>query len=180
MANFRTPRRTGLVLRGGKQVRETLWVPIAPTSTTITGGGSSLVYTASAAEDALRPYTVTRTRLYMSIVSDQVAATEPQMAAVGFCVVSDQASAIGITAVPTPVTDLESDAWYLHQFIANAFTLLSSVGFQEGSNQFINIDSKAMRKVEDGFDNIGVIEAPLTLSQGVVVTLAGRQLLKLH
>jgi len=41
------------------------------------------------------------------------------------------------------------------------------------------VDSKAMRKVEDGFDNIATIERGGT-SSGVEVTTAGRQLLKLH
>ncbi len=166
--------------RLGAQRRETLWAPIAPLNTTITGGGSSLIYTAGATEDALRPYTVVRTHLYLSIHSDQQVASENQIIAIGFAVVSDQASAIGVTAVPTPVTDLDSDAWYLHQFISGVFTLATAVGINGPGNSSTNVDSKAMRRVEDGFDNIVTIEAVTTLSDGVNVVTAGRQLLKLH
>jgi len=165
--------------RLGAQRRETLWAPIPFTQTTITGSGVALVATASAAEDALRPYTIVRTHLHMSILSDQVVAAEEQIVAVGMGVVSDQASAIGATAIPTPVTDLGSDVWYLHHWLMNSFTLLSAVGFQDAGNQQETYDSKAMRRVEDGFDNFLAIEAPAS-SDGVVVSLMGRQLLKLH
>ena len=164
----------------GAPRRETLWAPIAPTRTAINGGGSALIASASASEDALRPYTVIRTHLYCSIVSDQVIASEDQMVAVGLAIVSDQASAIGITAVPTPITDLESDAWYLHQWLVNGVTFLDATSLQSNVNKSATWDSKAMRRVEDGFDNILVIEAPATISDGMDVILAGRQLLKLH
>jgi hypothetical protein len=146
---------------------------------TLTSTGTALLYTASAAEDALRPYTVIRTHLYLNIASDQVVASESGLMAVGFAVVSDQASAIGITAVPTPITDLDSDAWYLHQFLSTQFTLLSAVGFTGGTNKEINVDSKAMRRVEDGFDNIVTVEVSAG-SDGIAIETAGRQLLKLH
>ena len=161
-------------------VRETLWVPIDPLISVLAAANAvGLVYTASAAEDALRPYTIIRTHLYLSIISDQTLAIEDQIMAIGFCVVSDQASAIGVTAVPTPITDLGSDAWYLHQFAQNQFVIGDSTGFQDGGNRVQEVDSKAMRKVEDGFDNIVTIEAS-GASEGILVSTMGRQLLKLH
>jgi len=173
-------RKSGFVRRHGRMVRETLWAPIPPEINVMSGVGfSALLYTASAAEDALRPYTIIRTHLHVSIVSDQLIASEEQFLAIGACIVADQASAIGVTAVPTPVTDLESDAWYLHQFVQNTFTLLDSTGYQDGGNRVIQIDSKAMRKVEDGFDNIITMEGAVG-SEGAFVSTAGRQLLKLH
>jgi len=173
-------RKSGFVRRNNRMVRETLWVPIAPEGNVLpAAGNSTMIYTASAAEDALRPYTIVRTHLQIGILSDQLIATETQLIAIGFCVVSDQASAIGVTAVPTPVTDLGSDAWYLHQFCVNDFSFLDSTGFQDGGNKVWDVDSKAMRKVEDGFDNVVVIESA-SISDGVLVTTAGRQLLKLH
>jgi len=142
-------RKSGFVRRRGVMVRETLWAPIPVVESSI--GGAALIYTATAAEDALRPYTVIRTHLFISIISDQAIASEVQNVAIGFCVVSDQASAIGVTAVPTPIADLGSDAWYLHQFIMNDFTFRDATGAQSAANQWIQVDSKAMRKVEDGF-----------------------------
>jgi len=174
-------RKSGFVRRHGRMVRETLWAPIPLEVNTLnTGGDAILIYGATAAEDALRPYTVVRTHLYLSIVSDQLAALEEQICAIGFCIVSDQASAIGVAAVPTPITDLGSDAWYLHQIISSTFVVGDATGFQDGGNKDMNVDSKAMRKVEDGFDNVVTIESLVTVSEGVRVTTGGRQLLKLH
>ena len=172
-------RKSGFVRREGRMRRETLWVPIPPVSTNITGSGTSLIYTASAAEQALRPYTIVRTHLFLEFESDQLAATEDWWAAIGFAVVSDQASAIGVTAVPTPITDLGSDAWYLHQFGKGAILFGDLTGFQASTGKQVQVDSKAMRKVEDGFDNIVTIES-FTGFSGVAVATAGRQLLKLH
>ncbi len=172
-------RKSGFVRRHGRMVRETLWAPIPIEVNALGGSGVALLYTASAAEDALRPYTIVRTHLTFQIVSDQTIASESQEMAIGFCVVSDQASAIGVTAVPTPITDLESDAWYLHQFLYNDFVLLDSTGFQDAGSRFLQVDSKAMRKVEDGFDNVVTIES-FSGSDGMIVVTAGRQLLKLH
>ena len=42
-----------------------------------------------------------------------------------------------------------------------------------------NIDSRAMRKVEDGFDIVSVVEAGL-IGNGCRVKLGGRMLVKLH
>ncbi len=165
--------------RLGSQRRETLWTPIAPAIINLTATGTSLAYSASAAEQALRPYTIIRTHLHLSIVSDQVIAQEDQHMAIGFAVVSDQAQAIGITAVPTPITDLDSDAWYLHHFLSNEFCFITGVGFNSGGNQQVEVDSKAMRRVEDGFNNVVTLEVA-SFSDGMSITTAGRQLLKLH
>ncbi len=165
--------------RLGAQRRETLWTPIPLAVSVITGDGVALVASATAAEDALRPYTIIRTHLHVDIVSDQRSADEQQFIAVGMASVSDQAVSIGVSAVPTPVTDLASDAWYVHQWVTANFVFLTGIGFTSPSSRVIDIDSKAMRKVEDGFSNILVLEAQ-TLSEGAFVTTCGRQFFKLH
>ena len=117
MANIRTARRSGLVLRGGRQRRESLWTDLAPAALTMSASGGTISHTPNAALLALRPFTVVRSRGAMYLRSDQSAAVEFQTAAWGGCVVSDEALAIGVTAVPTPVTELASDLWFIHQFI---------------------------------------------------------------
>jgi len=179
VANIRTQRRTGLVLRGGRDRRDTLWTPIPVNQTALTGTNATFVAQASTATDALRPYTIVRTRLYVGAHSDQSIAAESWLFAVGMCIVSDQAAAIGITAIPTPVTDLASDAWYLHQFMSGAYGFSSAIGNEEIGLYRLNIDSRAMRKVEDGFDNALVVESSSGF-EGVIIDTAGRQLLKLH
>ena len=90
--------------------------------------------------------------------------------------VSDQAVAIGVTAVPTPDTDRGSDLWYVFEEIFGEFVFISGVGTQE-RGQLHRFDSKAMRKVEDGQDIITVAESPNTSAK---IQVAVRCLIKLH
>jgi len=143
---------------------------------------AALILSLSAAGLALRPFTVIRTRLHFSVRSDQSAASENFDAAIGCAVVSDQAAAIGITAVPTPFTDLGSDLWFVHQIIDGHFLFISGVGVEGNSNSptgGMDVDSKAMRKVNGDQDLVTVIENS-GLSSGTQVYAAGRQLIKLH
>ncbi len=96
------------------QRRTTSWLDIAIGAQALGAGGAAIIQVMSAGFLAKRPFTVVRTHLEVLFQSDQVAATETQLGAIGLCVVSDQAAAIGITAVPTPDTDLASDLWYLN------------------------------------------------------------------
>jgi hypothetical protein len=59
----------------------------------------------------------------MAISSDQFAQSESQIGAIGLAVVTDQAVGIGVTAVPTPITDLSSDSWFLHRFSGTSSTV---------------------------------------------------------
>ncbi len=129
---------------------------------------------------ALRPFTVVRTRGYLYTRSDQTAAAEDQSFAYGECVVSDQASAIGVTAVPTPITDGDSDLFYLFQLLKTSSGILSgtSVGVRGAG---IEIDSRAMRKVNGDQDLITVVESDLAgVTAGQVVATFSRLLVKLH
>jgi len=178
LANIRTGRRSGLVLRGGKNRRESLWA-VTPTSTVSIGspGLAILAFSLTAAGLALRPFTVVRHRLVWFARSDVVTGGEVWGGAVGGCVVSDQASAIGVTAVPTPITDQQSDLWYFYeqQFGRFGGTQVEEVGRQ------MQIDSKAMRKVEEGEDLIIVLEtAAVTEGASMVSVIGGRFLIKLH
>ncbi len=103
MANIRSARRSGLVLRGGRNIRETLWADVTPTLTTFAAGATpGFINITGAFLLSIRPWTVVRVRGVMHLMSDQEAASEQQALAYGVCVVSDQAAAIGITAIPTP------------------------------------------------------------------------------
>ncbi len=178
MANIRTARRSGLVLRGGRQRRESLWLAIGETSTALAAANTAaLVATLNAAALALVPFTVVRTRLAWSMRSDQSAATEVQEVGIGMSVVSTQATAVGVTAVPTPFTDLDSDLFYLHEIWLSTFLVVTGAGFFDYGSR--NIDSKAMRKVEDGQDIILTLENG-GASSGSTSLTAGRFLIKLH
>ena len=164
------------VVRSRGPRRTTTWFDIPPTSTIMTASGGTLVSVLNAAALALRPFTIVRTHLLVHITSDQLAADEIQMAAVGFAVVSDQASAAGVGSIPTPVTENGSDLWFLHQFVINEFALNSAIGFDANAGHQYLIDSKAMRKVDIGQDVVQVAEQ--TTFNGVIVNMAGRMLVK--
>jgi len=127
-----------------------VWLGLGPDQTIIaTPSTASLILTLNAAADALRPFTVMRTRFEISMDTDQNVASEGYGAAYGLCVVSDQASAIGVSAVPTPITDIGSDLWFVYGAINGDLLLNTAVGFTGGSSTRIreNVDSKAMRRV---------------------------------
>ena len=173
--------RKGFVTRGNRQVRETLWLGIAAMINTLAGANNAvLMNTSSAAILALRPFTVIRTRGFIGIRSDQGAASESFDAAIGFSVVSDQALAIGVTAVPTPFTDQGSDMFFAYEALMGRFLFISGIGVDPGGLMpWIHYDSKAMRKVNDSQDIAFTLENS-GVSAGVAVHHTGRMLVKLH
>ncbi len=158
--------------------RETTWLDLIPTQATLPSAGSaSLLFTLSTLELAMRPFTVVRTHLEIALFSDQAAAIEVQRAGVGIAVVSDQAVGIGITAIPTPITDMESNLWFLHQLI---YADESALTDRTRPEKTMSIDSKAMRKVEIGDDLVVVVESVVTISSGSIFVVGGRILIKNH
>ena len=156
--------------------RETDWGSIDITSTTL-ASGAVIIGSLNAAALAMRPFTIVRTYVELYMISDQAGAVETQAAAYGVAVVSEQASAIGVTAVPTPVTDMASDLWFVHQVMFGD----SSPGLTDRSltGAHYQIDSKAMRKVNADEDIVFVLEQG-GIGGGIIVKDGGRFLIKLH
>jgi len=65
-------------------------------------------------------------------------------------VVSDTALALGITALPGPVTDIANDGWFFHQPINQRFVFDSATGTQPAAATRYTQDNKAKRIVHDG------------------------------
>ena len=172
--SFSRPARPA---RGTRRLTD--WGSIGPFTDAVTGTGTNLVATLNAAGLALRPFTIVRTHLAWSVTSDQTAATEDQQIAVGMAVVSEQAAAAGVGSVPTPITDLGSDLWFLWDYIAASFLFISGVGFSPELAHTRYVDSKAMRKVNADQDLAIVLEAPSS-SDGMGIHMIGRFLVKLH
>ena len=160
--------------------RESQWLELAPNRVTLAVANTAvLMNSLTVAEKALRPFTIVRTRGLLYAESDQSAANEFWHVAYGMAVVSDQAEVIGVTAIPTPQTDRESDLWLVYEEIANDFLFGSGVGFDGAAGRTKDFDSKGMRKVEEGQDVVWVSESSV-LSGGVIAMSAGRVLIKLH
>jgi len=174
-------RKSGFVRRRGVMRRETAWFSGVSLETTIAAGGGAVLLTSlNAAALALRPFTVIRTRGRIGIRSDQSTTSETQDAAYGMAVVSDEAVAVGITAVPTPDASDGSDLWFVYERLMAQLQLKTAVGFDSAGLVDIQvIDSKAMRKVEPGQDMIEVIESS-SFSAGCIIRTYTRSLVKLH
>jgi len=171
--------RSGFVTRRGRAVRETRWLDIDPVVTVLASANAAAIsHTLNAVELALRPFTVVRTRGVWNVQSDQEAANEFWTGSLGMAVVSEQAAAIGVTAVPTPETDRQSDLWFVYETGMGQFLFDDATGSQEFSLAK-DYDSKAMRKVEDGQDIVIVVENS-GLGTGVSIAVSGRMLIKLH
>jgi len=160
--------------------RETLWFGTTEAIVTLAAANSAqLVTSLNAAALALRPFTVIRSYIQWSMMSDQLVALEDQQVGYGRAVVSDQASAIGVTAVPTPFTDLSSDLWFMHGILSSRFVDTGTAVEVAPNPVQVTLESKAMRKVEDGQDLITVMENS-SISAGTRSLVAGRLLIKLH
>ncbi len=169
-------RFTRGVIRGAR--RATSWFDIEPAGVVLTVTGGTITHTMTATELAKRPFTVIRTHIFIHITSDQSAASENQFGAFGACVVSSQAAAIGVTAVPTPSIDAASDLWFLHGWFASSLLFASAVGFDASDGRVFNYDSKAQRKVNDDQQIVLVAGLSGGVSSGIAVSIAGRMLIK--
>ena len=96
--------------------------------------------------------TILRTRVRLSVASDQAAAKEFMIGAFGMILVTDTALGIGLSAIPGPADDGGDDGWFVHQPIVQQ-TLSTSQDVH-----IYDVDSKAMRKVEDGYSIAIMVE----------------------
>jgi len=102
------------------------------------------------------------------------------MGDLGFAVVSDQAVAVGVTAVPTPFTDKGSDLFFVYQQLVGRVgtgTGVAAAGVITEIGRFVEYDSKAMRKVNEGQDVVITVENEIA---GCVLTHSARMLIKMH
>ena len=166
-------RGTRVVSRSTRRL--TSWFQFVPADTTLGGASVALVFSLNAAALALRPFTVVRSHFVVKVRSDQAAAIEQQNVGFGIAVVSDQAVAIGVTAVPTPITEMGSNLWFQHALI---FSDESALTDRTRPAVGKDLDSKAMRKVEIGQDIIVVLETSPSIGNGAIVTVGGRMLIK--
>ncbi len=164
------------VVVGRTQRRKMTWIGFN-LSVTVPASSVVLMGTFNAAALGDRPFTIVRTRAMLHVLSDQAAVTESPFGAIGAMIISDQASAVGITAIPDPVAN--SDApWFLWEPWSLQFNFLSSVGFDANAGYSRMIDSKSMRKVNDNEDL--AIVATNSVAEGAIVRFIGRMLIKLH
>jgi len=171
VARFRS--RTGRVASAGFNRRKTRWVgSSSPDGTTSLAANTiSFDQQFTAGEE---PETLVRTRGLLLVQSDQVAAREEAMGALGMAVVRVTAAAIGVTAIPAPIDEISDDVWYLWEPWVCA---QNAAGTTAGIWKF-PFDSKAQRKLVDGDAMVAVVQNADD-AFGVEYELVFRQLLML-
>ena len=123
--------------------------------------------------------TVIRVRGMFAWTSDQQAASEEQFGAFGICVVSDIAAAAGVASIPSPGEEAAWGGWLYHSFFFSKLAFASGVGIMPGVMHRIEIDSKAMRKVDEDDRLVVVVENTHT-THGFRFANSERILSKVH
>ena len=103
--------------------------------------------------------TVRCTRGVINVSSDQAAAMENQVGALGAVVVNDVAIAAGVASLPGPLTDQDDDGWLLWVPVnqLSSATTGGNPAHQPAAPWMF--DSKAMRKIEEGFSLAFIFES---------------------
>ena len=111
----------------------------------------------------------------MAVKTDQDAGTEFQIGALGMMVVTDAALAVGITAIPGPVTDINDDGWFLYVPIVQAIQVASSIGLDAQAGVGYDFNSRGRRIVELG-SNVVIVVENIHATQGFLVAIVMRLL----
>jgi len=119
--------------------------------------------------------TILRTVGKFAVASDQAAASEIQVGAFGLILVSDAAVAVGITAIPGPITDSSDDGWFVYVPIVQSVEFISAVGVRPDWATCYDFDSKAKRKIEEG-RQLAIVVENAHASFGFEITFAFRLL----
>ena len=156
--------------------RSTQWIGSTDETTVTALGASSVVLDQSFPFG--EPATIVRIRGGLWVQSDQLATTERAFGAIGMAVVTDQALAIGVTAVPTPITDSPSEEFLLWAPFYTDVQRGDGTGFIFNSAAYVPLESKAMRKVDDSRAIVVVLQN--ISGVGMNYLMHFRMLVKLH
>ena len=129
----------------------------------------------NAAGLAKLPFTVTRTVGSLYVRSDQVAAIEDPFGALGAMVVSQKAVTTGATAIPDPVSQGQSDEWFMYTTFYVGGNSTANAGRDWAVYHY---DSRAQRKVKDG-EQIVFVLANANTAHSVTFIHNMRMLIKL-
>ena len=149
--------RGGTVSRVSGKRRETRWIA-STDETALTNLAAGTAILDQSLGGAVDPFTIIRTRGHVWIGSDQTTSSEDPFGAFGMAIVSDQVVAVGVTAVPTPFTEDDSDYWFVHDYFAQGLRVLDATGASWAGLIDTPFDSKAMRKVNPDESCIFVLE----------------------
>ncbi len=148
--------------RGPK--RRTHWTELAGASNIVSSGSTLLASQAAGHEGE----TLVRTRgLFMATLLTASAAGDGFFGAIGIAKVTTAAATAGVGSMPTPITEAGWDGWLLHRYFGVAQALVNQGG---GAIHRLELDSKAMRKVNDDESIVMIAEFIETGTASVDVT----------
>jgi len=181
MPGFRRARRGGFAIARGGIRRSTLWAAsgdvVAATGIAAATAVLDQTFNQATLADVV-PCTIVRTVGLFSVGTDQVAASEQPLVAMGAAVVSEQALAAGVASLPTPIVEEDSDLWFLYETAVVEFLFGDATGFAL-TNTVKYFDSRAQRKIQDGQGIVFMVENA-SATAGAQYWLKFRMLLKLH
>ncbi len=120
--------------------------------TTVPAASKVLLSTFTPAAAAI-DLTILRVVGGVSVASDQAAANEEQIGAVGLIIVTDQAATAGIASIPGPFTDIGDD-WFMYQTFAQRGAVPAT---SYSGAVWYPIDSKAKRILNGTGSQIAVV-----------------------
>ena len=141
--------RQRVILPRGRRRPNRSWAGVASTAV-VNIPAASKVLLGSFSPTTSGDVTALRTVGYVSIASDNSGATEFQIGAFGMIVVSDTALALGITAIPGPITDIADDGWFTYLPFGFEELVLTQAGVRPNRMRHMPLDSRGKRIVEDG------------------------------
>ena len=160
-------RHRGRVIRARQPSRTNWGRSVATGYTAIAAGTKALIFTFSNLPGINE--TVRRTRGVLSVRSDQLIGVEDQLGVLGFVVINDLAIAAGAASIPGPVTDASDDGWFVWVPFMQSGLSLASAGNMAGERY--EFDSKAMRKVDEGF-GVAIMVENASATFGIEVACA--------
>ena len=138
-------QRRGFTTRSTGYRAPTNWArAVSPVYAMVPAATKVLLFTAVLSNPGINE-TIRRTRGLISIRSVDTGDIQ-RLGSLGFIVVNDLAAAAGVASMPGPITDGSDDGWFVWQPVLSG---KASAAILE-SEQF-EFDSKAMRRIEEGF-----------------------------
>ncbi len=140
---------------------------------TAVSGSSTKVLIGGLTPGAALDFTILRIRGVFGIKSDQSAADEDQLGALGFIIVNADAFTVGITAIPGPITDASAD-WFLWMPFAHSFEFSTGVGSMADFRHEHVIDNKAQRVFQGTEKRVAIVVESTSASFGFDINIIAR------
>ena len=158
-------------LRRGSPKHNNSWAGIVSSDYVTVSPATKVLLGSLALSNVNIDETVLRVIGAIDVVSDQAAAVERQIGAVGLIVVSNQAITAGAASIPGPATDSDDDGWFCHTFWQQV--TVSTVS--DVVSRLYPFVSKGRRVVQEG-ESIAIMAENIHASHNTLVDLQFRLL----